>query len=206
MPPRRSPTGSGGAENPGFQAMDQTGMQNMRYVSTRGGCPPHSFPEAVMTGLAPDGGLFLPESLPDFSASLEGLQECSFQELFKRLAAPFIDGSIPDVVLDSLVERSYAVFDHPDVTPVLPVGGLYVCELFHGPTLAFKDVALQFLGNLFEHLLGRREARLRRDIVMAGVPEALSETAAGDVEAAAGDGRSKRPTLATRDTTPLTPR
>ena len=160
MPPRRSPTGSGGAENPGFQAMDQTGMQNMRYVSTRGGCPPHSFPEAVMTGLAPDGGLFLPESLPDFSASLEGLQECSFQELFKRLAAPFIDGSIPDVVLDSLVERSYAVFDHPDVTPVLPVGGLYVCELFHGPTLAFKDVALQFLVNLFEHLLGRREARL----------------------------------------------
>jgi len=113
-----------------------------------------------MTGLAPDGGLFLPESLPDFSARLEALQEGSFQELFKLLVAPFIDGSIPPAVLDGLVERSYAVFDHPAVTPVLPVGGLYVCELFHGPTLAFKDVALQFLGNLFEHLLGQREARL----------------------------------------------
>ncbi len=113
-----------------------------------------------MTGLAPDGGLFLPESLPDFSARLESLQECSFQQLFKLLVAPFIDGTIPPEVQDGLVERSYAVFDHPAVTPVLSVGGLYVCELFHGPTLAFKDVALQYLGNLFEHLLGQREARL----------------------------------------------
>jgi len=135
-------------------------MQNMRYVSTRGGCPSHSFSEAVMAGLAPDGGLFLPESLPDFSNRLEALRECSFQELFKLLAAPFIDGAIPPEVLDEMVEHSYAVFDHPAVTPVLPVGGLFVCELFHGPTLAFKDVALQFLGNLFEHLLGQREARL----------------------------------------------
>ena len=132
----------------------------MRYVSTRGGCPPHSFSDAVMTGLAPDGGLFLPESLPDFSARLESLRECSFPELFKILVTPFLDRTIPPEVLDGLVARSYAVFDHPAVTPVLPVGGLYVCELFHGPTLAFKDVALQFLGNLFEQLLGQREARL----------------------------------------------
>lgn len=113
-----------------------------------------------MAGLAPDGGLFLPESLPDFSLRLEELRECSFQELFKLLVAPFMEGDIAPEALDDLVERSYAVFDHPAVTPVLPVGGLYLCELFHGPTLAFKDVALQFLGNLFEHLLGQREARL----------------------------------------------
>ena len=132
----------------------------MRYVSTRGGCPPHSFSEAVMAGLAPDGGLFLPESLPDFSQSLETLRECSFQRLFKLLIAPFMGDAIPPAILDEIVERSYAGFDHPAITPVLPVGGLYVCELFHGPTLAFKDVALQFLGNLFEHLLEQREARL----------------------------------------------
>ena len=113
-----------------------------------------------MAGLAPDGGLFLPESLPDFSQSLETLRECSFQRLFKLLIAPFMGDAIPPAILDEIVERSYAGFDHPAITPVLPVGGLYVCELFHGPTLAFKDVALQFLGNLFEHLLEQREARL----------------------------------------------
>jgi threonine synthase len=132
----------------------------MDYLSTRGQCPPHAFREAVMTGLAPDGGLFLPERVPDARGRLAEWQALPFRALFQAVIAPFV-GDDPDPrELEGMVARSYAGFDHPEVTPVVEVGGVSVCELFHGPTLAFKDVALQFLGNLFEHYLARDERRL----------------------------------------------
>ncbi len=130
---------------------------SMRYISTRGGISPLSFSQAVMMGLATDGGLLLPERIPTVAADqLKQWAGMSFQELAVAVIRPFLtEGDLPERDLETLVKRSYAGFTHPQVTPVVTVGGLHVLELFHGPTLAFKDVALQFLGNLFEYFLAR---------------------------------------------------
>ncbi len=125
----------------------------MRYVSTRGQIGSISFREAVIMGLATDGGLLLPESIPTVSAEeLKSWAKLSYPELAFKVMSLFIT-DIKAEDLKGLVGRSYATFDHPEVTPVVKKDGIYVLELFHGPTLAFKDVALQFLGNVFEYLL-----------------------------------------------------
>lgn len=131
----------------------------MRYVSTRGETPPQSFQDAVLMGLAPDGGLLVPETIPDVRDRLEAWRDLDFPELATEIVGLFCD-DIPREDLAALVARSYATFDHPEVTPLVPVGDLSILELFHGPTLAFKDVALQLLGNLFEYVLARRGERL----------------------------------------------
>ncbi len=128
----------------------------MRYISTRGGIAPLRFKDAVMMGLADDGGLLLPESIPTFSPEqLESWRGCSYQELAFTIISRFVD-DIPAADLRELINRSYATFSHPDVTPVVRHDGVHILELFHGVTLAFKDVALQFLGNLFEYILKER--------------------------------------------------
>ena len=131
----------------------------MKYLSTRGGLPPIGFLDAVMTGLAPDGGLLLPETLPDVSDRLPAWSKLTYGELAFEVMRIFAT-DLPEADLNRLVERSYAAFDHPETTPVVEVGELRVMELFHGPTLAFKDVALQFLGNLFEYVLEGSGGRL----------------------------------------------
>jgi threonine synthase len=130
----------------------------MRYISTRGGIEPIGFSDAVMMGLARDGGLLLPETIPDVSDRLAAWASLSYAELALEVMRPFVD--IPEDDLKQLVDRSYATFRTPEVTPVVAVGDVHVLELFHGPTLAFKDVALQFLGNLFEYILKDREQDL----------------------------------------------
>jgi threonine synthase len=121
----------------------------MRYVSTRGATPPTGFGEAVAAGLAPDGGLFVPEELPDLSGELAGFRELSYPELCTQFLTRFAT-DIPPAELGALVARSYAAFDRPEIAPLLALGPeLHVLELFHGPTLAFKDIALQLLGNLY---------------------------------------------------------
>ncbi len=127
----------------------------MRYVSTRGQTPPESFQDAVLTGLAPDGGLLVPETIPDVSDRLEAWRTLSFQELALEIISLFCD-DIPRTDLKQLIDRAYAGFDHPDVTPLVTVGERQVLELWHGPTLAFKDVALQLLGHLFDYILSAR--------------------------------------------------
>jgi len=128
----------------------------MRYISTRGGIEPVSFSDAVMMGLATDGGLLLPEKLPRVDmASVNGWKNLSYQHLAYQVLSLFID-DLPGPVLEDLIETSYASFRHPQVTPITHRGDVYILELFHGPTLAFKDIALQFLGNLFELLLQER--------------------------------------------------
>ncbi len=125
----------------------------MRYISTRGGINPIGFKEAVMMGLARDGGLLLPETLPSVTDNvLTNWQNLSYQHLALEILSLFID-DIPRNDLEELIEKSYASFSHPQVTPVTRRGDLYILELFYGPTLAFKDVALQLLGNLFEYQL-----------------------------------------------------
>lgn len=136
----------------------------MKYISTRGQIEPVSFKEAVMMGLARDGGLLLPATIPSLSKVEQKLAALSFSDLsFEviRLFAP----DIPAADLKDLIHRSYATFTHPDVTPLVEKGGVHILELFHGPTLAFKDVALQFLGNMFEYLL--RESGGRMNILGA---------------------------------------
>jgi threonine synthase len=125
----------------------------MEYVSTRGASAPLHFSDVVMEGLARDGGLYLPATIPDLGGQLGTLRDLSFGELAFAIMRPFVD--LPDDDLRRLIRLSYATFRDPAVTPLVAVGNVHVLELFHGPTLAFKDVALQFLGNLFSHILTR---------------------------------------------------
>ena len=132
----------------------------MRYISTRGGIQPIGFKDAVMMGLATDGGLLLPESYPRISRQqLDDWRSLSYPELSWRIISHFVD-DIPGDILKGLIDRSYSTFNHPEVTPVVRRDGVHILELFHGVTLAFKDVALQFLGNLFEYILAEREQHL----------------------------------------------
>ncbi len=132
----------------------------MHYISTRGGISPIPFKEAVMMGLATDGGLLLPESLPRVSPeALKSWHTASFQQLATAIFRLFI-GDIPAAEIDRLVSRSYATFRHPEITPLVRQDNLFILELFHGPTLAFKDVALQFLGNVFEYILEETGSRM----------------------------------------------
>ncbi|MBT8042459.1 MAG: threonine synthase [Pontiella sp.] len=131
----------------------------MNYISTRGQMKPVEFQEAVMTGLAPDGGLLLPATLPDVGDRLAAWAKLSFQDLAYEVISLFAT-DIPSDDLKKLINNSYATFEHPEVAPTVEIGDFHILELFHGPTLAFKDVALQFLGNLFEYILEQRGGTL----------------------------------------------
>lgn len=132
----------------------------MQYLSTRGGSGTRSFTEAVMTGLAEDGGLLLPRAVPRVDrGTLESWQELSYLDLAYEVMSRFID-DIPTSDLKALIKKSYSTFDHPDTVNHVHLDDLHILELFHGPTLAFKDVALQFLGNLFEYLLIRDDSSM----------------------------------------------
>lgn len=130
----------------------------MKYISTRGGTDPLTFSEAVMTGLARDGGLLLPTHIPDLSDSLSVLRGLPYNELAFAVMRPYVD--LPDAVLRRLINCSYAAFRNLEITPLRTFGNTHILELFHGPTLAFKDVALQLLGNLFEYILQERRGVL----------------------------------------------
>lgn len=123
----------------------------MRFISTRGQAPALGFSDAVATGLAPDGGLFLPETLPDLSADWPQWAGLDYPTLCFEFMRRFATDLAPDV-LAGIVAKSYTSFDHPETAPLRQLDDrTYVLELFHGPTLAFKDFALQLLGNLYEH-------------------------------------------------------
>ncbi|MFZ5774260.1 MAG: threonine synthase [Thermodesulfobacteriota bacterium] len=132
----------------------------MQYISTRGGIAPVSFTQAVMMGLATDGGLLLPTRIDEVDATtVAGWRKLAYPELACAVLGRFID-DIPEADLRELVTRSYRTFNHPEVTPLVQHGDCHILELFHGPTLAFKDVALQFLGNVFEYLLKKSGGRM----------------------------------------------
>ena len=134
-------------------------MNPIRYISTRGAQAPLAFKDAVMTGLARDGGLLIPDRIPDVSGKLEEWKDLDYPDLAFEIIRLFTD-DLPADRLRTLIDRAYSTFAHPDVAPVRKVGKLHVLELFHGPTLAFKDIALQFLGRLFEEILEERHGRL----------------------------------------------
>ncbi|MBN1268343.1 MAG: threonine synthase [Kiritimatiellae bacterium] len=130
----------------------------MRYISTRGQTAPMGFQDAVITGLAPDGGLLIPERIPQVHDRLDAWSKLSYQDNTFEILRLFVD--LPDDDLRDLIQRSYSVFRHPEIAPAWKIGPVYILELFHGPTLAFKDIALQFLSNFFEYILKRTDQRL----------------------------------------------
>ncbi|MBO1361652.1 threonine synthase [Acetobacter sacchari] len=134
----------------------------MRYLSTRGRAPVRSFSDVLLAGLADDGGLYMPESWPQFSAEeWRDMRGLPYPELAARVIAPFAEGSISHETLLELCRDAYARFDHAAIVPLVQVeDGLFVQELFHGPTLAFKDMAMQLLGRLFDHVLTERDERV----------------------------------------------
>ncbi len=131
----------------------------MKYKSTRGGVAGLGFTDALLMGLASDGGLLVPESIPDVTSQLEDLRHCSFVELAQHIVGMFVD-DIDTVTLNRLIAEAYSTFDHPEVVGWQELDNVAVVELFHGPTLAFKDVALQLLGQLFQYVLALRNQRL----------------------------------------------
>ncbi len=132
----------------------------MKYKSTRGKVKGISFSESVIMGLATDGGLIIPESIPQISEKQLFLWEkLTYEELAFEVMKLFID-DIPEDYLRDIIAKSYATFLHPEIVPIIKKDDLYIMELFHGPTLAFKDIALQFLGNLFEYLLEKRKQKM----------------------------------------------
>ncbi len=120
------------------------------------------FEETLLAGLARDGGLYVPESWPSFSADeLRAMAGLPYSELAARVMLPFLGGAIEPAAFRALVADAYASFDHAAVTPLVQLDhGLWLMELFHGPTLAFKDVALQLLGRLFDHVLAKNGRRI----------------------------------------------
>ena len=134
----------------------------MRYISTRGAAPTLDFAEVTLTGLASDGGLYLPESWPEFSAAdIAAMRGLPYYELAARVMQPFVGDCLSPERLRDLCEQAYGRFAHAAVTPLVQLDERHwLLELFHGPTLAFKDVALQLLGLLFEEFLACDDSRL----------------------------------------------
>ncbi|MBV1836545.1 threonine synthase [Acetobacter estunensis] len=134
----------------------------MKYVSTRGQAPTRSFSDILLAGLAEDGGLYMPESWPQFSKDeWRAMRTLSYPDLAARVIAPFAEGSLTHETLSKLCHDAYARFDHAAIVPLTQIeDGLFVQELFHGPTLAFKDMAMQLLGRLFDHVLNERDERV----------------------------------------------
>ena len=134
----------------------------MKYISTRGGCPPQNFEQVLLSGLAPDGGLFIPQTLPTFSAEqIEAMKSLQYADLALEIVTPFVDGDIPTSQLKKVIDESYAAFKHPEVAPLTRLSEHeYLLELYHGPTLAFKDFALQVLGRLLDHVLRKNDQRV----------------------------------------------
>lgn len=134
----------------------------MKYISTRGGSTEQTFEQVLLTGLAPDGGLYVPAELPKFSLEeISSWKDLSYPELALKIVAPFIGDEIPEDALRKIIFESYAEFDHPEVAPLTELAkNDYMLELYHGPTLAFKDFALQVLGRLLDYVLVKNDQRV----------------------------------------------
>ncbi len=133
----------------------------MQFVSTRGEAPVLGFSDAVLSGLASDGGLYLPQTWPQFTPEqIAAFAGKPYADVAFAVISRFVEGEIDDAALKAIIDASYATFRHPSVTPLVEIApNHFVLELFHGPTLAFKDVAMQFLARVMDHILAQRGTR-----------------------------------------------
>ena len=158
----------------------------MRYVSTRGEAPPLGFVEATLAGLARDGGLYVPAAWPQFEAeTIAGFAGRPYAEVAVEVIRPFVGDAIADHDLARMTREAYGSFRHPAIAPLVQFGvNDFVLELFHGPTLAFKDLAMQLLGRLMDHMLTARGERTTIVVATSG------DTGGAAVEAFRGRARA----------------
>ncbi len=158
----------------------------MIYVSTRGEAPALGFSDTVLTGLARDGGLYIPSEWPQFSAvEIRAMRGLPYPDLAIRLLTPFLGGEIAAPAFERIVREAYATFRHDAVCPLVQTNAnTFVLELFHGPTLAFKDVAMQLLARLMDHVLAERDQRATITAATSG------DTGGAAIDAFAGRDRA----------------
>jgi len=141
----------------------------MKYISTRSNSKEYSFEEVFIKGLADDGGLFIPKSLKKYSEEeLKTLSTLSYQDLAKKVVFPFIGDFMSENELSDIVNKSYSVFRKDNAVNLIKIGDTKVLELFHGPTLAFKDIAMQLLGNFYEHYLKKNNKNINVVVATSG--------------------------------------
>jgi len=141
----------------------------MKYISTRNNSKEYSFEEVFIKGLADDGGLFIPKSLKKYSEEeLKTLSTLSYQDLAKKIVFPFIGDFMSENELSDIVDKSYSVFRKDNAVNLIEIGDTKVLELFHGPTLAFKDIAMQLLGNFYEYYLKKNNKNINVIVATSG--------------------------------------
>ena len=141
----------------------------MKYISTRGNSKEYSFEQVFIKGLADDGGLFIPKEVKKYSAEqIKALSNLSYQNLAKEIIYPFIGDFMTANELSDIVDKSYSVFRKDNVVDLIKLGDTKILELFHGPTLAFKDIAMQLLGNFYEHYLKNNNKNINVVVATSG--------------------------------------
>ncbi len=141
----------------------------MRYVSTRNNSKEYNFENVFLKGLADDGGLYVPKSLKKYSTKeLSELKNLNFNELSTKIISQFSSDFISKDELTSLIKKSYSTFREKEVVKISNAGELKILELFHGPTLAFKDIAMQFIGNLYEYYLSKNDKKINIIVATSG--------------------------------------
>jgi threonine synthase len=141
----------------------------MKYISTRDNSKEYSFEQVFIKGLADDGGLFVPKEVKKYSAEqIKALSNLSYQNLAKEIIYPFIGDFMTINELSDIVDRSYSVFRKDNVVDLIKLGDATILELFHGPTLAFKDIAMQLLGNFYEHYLKKNNKNINVVVATSG--------------------------------------
>ncbi len=141
----------------------------MKYISTRNNSKEYSFEQVFIKGLADDGGLFVPKSLKKFSnEELNLMSKLSYQELANKIIFPFIGDFMSDKELSKIIQKSYAVFRKEEAVSLVKIENINILELFHGPTLAFKDIAMQLLGNFYEYYLKKNNQNINIIVATSG--------------------------------------
>jgi len=141
----------------------------MKYISTRDNSKEYSFEQVFIKGLADDGGLFVPKSLKKFTKDeLNSLSKLNYQALAKKIIFPFIRDFMSESELSKIIQKSYSVFRKDETVNLIKIGDINVLELFHGPTLAFKDIAMQLLGNFYEHHLNKNSKSINVIVATSG--------------------------------------
>ena len=141
----------------------------MKYISTRNNSKDYSFEEVFIKGLANDGGLFIPKSVKKFSNDeMIELSKLDYRELAKKIIFPFIGDFMSEMELFDVIKKSYSAFRKENIIDLIKIDDIHVLELFHGPTLAFKDIAMQLLGNFYEYYLKKNNKKINIIVATSG--------------------------------------